>query len=178
MPNGTLEFEQEPEKTLEWNAQRLIYQRKASNLSSKQLAKIMGVQLPQITCMEQCTCIPSEEMLETLVSFFDVSGDYFGLEALDGSKNIKPEKLSLQDERQQAAKEKLKKQKLSLRKMMKVAGFPFSCTGLNSLATAIDEPLPDTCKYVNGELEMPVDAVQKTKTWFASVPKNTAAANN
>ena len=171
MPSGILEFEQEPEKTLEWNAQRLIYQRKASNLSSKQLAKVMGVPQAQVTCMEQCRCIPSEEMLETLVSFFDVSGDYFGLEALDANKDIKPGKLSMQDERQQAAKERLKKQKLSLRKMMKAAGFPFSCTGLHSFATAIDEPLPDACKYVNGELEMPADAVRKTKEWFTSLPK-------
>ena len=171
MSPGIIEYEQEPEKTLEWNAQRLIYQRKVSNLSSKQLAKIMGVPLAQIMCMEQCRCIPSEEILETLVSFFDVSVDYFGVEALNSNKNDKPAKLSLQDERQQAAKERLKKQRYSLRKMMKIAGFPLNCTGLNSLAAAIDEPLPDTCKYVNGEFEMPPDAVSKTKVWFASVPK-------
>jgi len=162
-------FEEEPEKTLKWNAQRLIYQRKASKLSCKQLAKILGVSPAQITCMEQCRCIPSEEMLEMLTSFFDVPQDYFGVETLEGDINVKPQQLSKQDERQQAAKERLKNQRHSLRKMMKAAGFPINCTGVHSLAVVIDEPLSDTCKFVNGEYEMPADAVRKTQAWFASV---------
>lgn len=169
MPPEMPEFEQEPEKTVEWNAPRLVYQRNVSHLTCKQLAKIMGVSHTQMTCMEQCRCIPSEEMLEALVSFFDVPRDYFGVETLDGSIHAEPSQPLPQDERQQAAKERLVKQRHSLRKMMKMAGFPLSCTGLHFLSAAIDEPLSDTCKYVNGEFEMPSDAIHKANVWFASV---------
>jgi len=125
--------------------------------------------------MENCTRIPSKEMLETLVSFFDVPEDYFGVEALCGPITVKPAQLSQQDERQQAAKARLKKQRQMLRKMMKTVGYPLSCTGLRCLADAIDESLSDTCKFVNGELAMPSDTVHKARTWFASIYKTLEA---
>jgi len=162
---------QEPEKTKQWNAQRLIYQRVSSNLTSKQLAEAMAIPPAQVMCMERCTRIPSKEMLNMLTFFFDVPDDYFGLEASDGlidTENI-PKHLSRQDERQQAAKKELVKQRHSLRKMMRVAGFPLNCTGLHSMAEAIDEPVSDTCKYLNGELRMPPDVVQRTNAWFSSI---------
>ena len=171
MPTERHEIEQEPEKALKWNAQRLIYQRKKSQLSHKQIADVMGISHKQIMCMENCTRIPSKEMLEALVSFFDVPEDYFGVEASDGHMNVKPSQLSPQDERQQAAKEKLTDQRHTLRKMMKIAGFPLNCTGLHYLAEAIDEPIADTCRFVNGELAMPPDTVRKARTWFTSIPK-------
>jgi len=43
MPAVSLGIEQEPEKTLKWNAQRLIFQRKKSKLSHKQLAEMIGI---------------------------------------------------------------------------------------------------------------------------------------
>jgi transcriptional regulator with XRE-family HTH domain len=166
--NGT---EQEPEKTLKWNGPRLVYQRKNSNLSRVQLAKILGISQQQVTCMENCTRIPSDELLDTLISFFEVPDDYFGKESLDGPRQVKQSKLSPQDERQQAAKESLIKQRRALRRMMKAAGFPLNCTGLYYLAEAIDESIADTCKFVNGEISMPSDAIHKTHTWFSAVPK-------
>ena len=170
-----LGVEQEPEKTTKWNAQRLIFQRKKARLTHKQLAEIIGVSRSQIICMENCSCIPSEEMLDALVSFFDVPEDYFGLESLSGPINAKPARLSPQEERQQAAKARLTKQRQMLRKMMKTVGFPLSCTGLHYLAEAIDEPLSDTCKFVNGELAMPSGTVHKIRTWFASAKKTLKA---
>jgi len=171
MPGEKYKFLQEPEKTRQWNAQRLIYQRLDSGLTSKQLAEAIAVSTAQITCMERCTRIPSKEILDMLVSFFDVPEDYFGVEASDGYINTKNSKkqLSQQDERQQAAKEVLIKQKRSLRKIMKAAGFPLNCIGLHSLAVSIDESVSDTCSFVNGELRMPPDVVQKTNVWFASL---------
>lgn len=173
MPSKTLEMVLEPEKTQEWNAQRLVFQRKNSQLSHSQLAQAMGVSQKQIVCIENCSRIPSAELLETLVSFFDVPEDYFGVEAIGGSINAKPIKLSPQDERQQAAKIKLKKQRHTLRRIMKIAGFPINCTGLHYLAEAINEPLSDTCRFVNGEIEMPPDTMNKLHTWFSSIPKPT-----
>ena len=169
-----LELEYEPEKTRKWNAQRLIFQRKNSRLSHKQLAEALGVPLSQIECMENCTCIPSKEILETLASFFDVPEDYFGVEALSGPIKVKPSRLSQQDERQQAARARLLKQRQLLRRMMKTAGFSLDCTGLRYFAQAIDEPISDTCKFVNGEFEMPPSAVHKARVWFSSIPKKTA----
>lgn len=162
---------QEPEKTLEWNCKRMAFQRKKAKLSRNQLAGIMGVSHTQIECMEKCTRIPSKELLDTLVSFFDVPGDYFGVEALDGRVNLEPSQLSPQDERQQAAKASLAKQRKTLRKMMKKAGFPLNCTGLHCLAEAIDESISDTCKYANGELALPPDTVNKVHAWFSSIHK-------
>jgi len=159
----------EPEKTLTWNCQRLVFQRQESNLSRKQLADVIGVSLQQLMCMERCTRIPSKEMLETLVSFFDVPSDYFGVEALGGHIDVQPSHLSPQDERQQAAKERLAKQRQTLRKMMKIAEFASNCTGLHDLAQAIDEPIADTCRFVNGELAMPPDTVHKVNEWFATI---------
>jgi len=149
----------------------MIYQRKKSGLTQSRLAEVMGVSRMQIECMEKCSRIPSKEVLETLVDFFDVPKDYFGVEALDGLMRVEPSQLSPQDERQQAAKERLTKQRYTLRKMMKSAGFPINCTGLHRLAEAITESIADTCRYANGELAMPFDAVQKAQTWFASIPK-------
>jgi len=164
---------QEPEKTHQWNAQRLIYQRSNSNLSQKQLAEAMAITPAQVVCMEKCTRIPSKEMLNMLISFFDVPGDYFGVEASDGTIDIESgqKHISLQDERQQTAKEELIKQRHSLRKIMKIAGFPLNCTGLHYLADAIDESPSDTCKYLNGEIRMPPDVVKRTNEWFSSVKK-------
>jgi transcriptional regulator with XRE-family HTH domain len=169
MPTKMAEVMQEPEKTPTWNTQRLIFQRKGAMLSPKQLAQVIGVTQNQVVCMENCTRIPSKEMLGALVSFFDVPEDYFGVEALDGQIDIKPAQPLPQDARQQAAKEKLAKQRHALRKMMKIAGFSFTCSGLRSLAEAIDESIFDTCGFVNGELEMPPDTVRKANTWFASI---------
>lgn len=168
---GTPDLDQEPEKTLEWNAPRLIFQRKGSRLSHKQLAEAMGVSQKQIICMENCTRIPSKEVLEMLTSFFDVPDDYFGVEALGGNVKVKPPPFSPQDERQQAARASLTKQRHTLRKMMKIAGFPLNCTGLNRLADVLDEPVSDICKFVNGELTMPPDTVQKANKWFLSIRK-------
>ena len=165
MPSKAINAEQEPEKTHTWNCQRLLYQRKRSNLTHKQLAEAMGVSVKQIECMERCSRIPSSELLEMLVSFFDVPGDYFGVEALDGPIKVKPSQLSQQDERMQAAKARLLKQRKTLREMMKRAGFPMNCTGLRYLAEAIDEPIYDTCEFANGTLTMPPFVVQKTQAW-------------
>lgn len=173
--SGILDIEQEPEKTLKWNAKRLIFQRRNSGLSRKQLADVLGVSQQQIVCMENCTRIPSEEMLKTLTSFFDVPEDYFGVESLGGPIQIKPKKLSPQDERQQEAKARLIRQRQTLRKMMKIAGFPLNCTGLHYLAEAIGEPNSDTCKYLNGEIAMPPDTVRKANAWFSSIPKTIKA---
>ena len=164
-------FEQEPEKTQKWNARRLIYQRKKSKLTLVRLSEIIGISKKQMECIENCTRIPSADMLEALASFFDVPEDYFGMEALDGRLKIKPSKLSPQDERQEAAKAKLEEQRHTLRKMMKIAGFPINCTGLHFLSEAIDESIADTCQFVNGELIMPPAAARKVREWFATVPK-------
>jgi transcriptional regulator with XRE-family HTH domain len=145
------------------------YQREKAKLSHKELADIIGVSINQVVCMESCVRIPSKEMLDTLISFFDVPTDYFGLKSFSGSIDNTPSHLSPQDERLMEAKKKLLKQKRSLRLMMKKAGFPFNCTGLHYMAEAIDESIPDTCKYINGELAMPFDTVRKTRSWFVAL---------
>ena len=171
MSGEKIEIMQEPEKTRLWNAQRLIYQRTDSGLSHKQLAEAMGIQPAQIICMEKCTRIPSKEMLDMLVSFFDVPEDYFGVEASDGVIDPRNRKLSQQEERRQTAQEELLKQRRSLRRIMKTAGFPLNCSGLHSLAAAIDEPVSDICRFVNGEIRMPSDVVQRTNAWISSIRK-------
>ena len=169
-----LDIGQEPEKTVKWNSKRLIFQRKTSGLTHKQLAEALGVPQKQIECMENCTCIPSDEILEMLASFFDVPGDYFGVEALISRVESRPSRLSPQDERQKEARARLVKQRRMLRTMMRIAGFQLNCTGLNSLSKAIRELNSDTCKYVNGEMEMPPDTLRKVRVWFASIQKETS----
>ena len=167
MPCDMFEVDLEPRQTLEWNCKRMMYQRKKNNLTQTQLAQAMGVSHEQITCMERCTSIPSDELLKSLISFFDVPGDYFGIKSLSGP--AKPPRLSPQSERQQAAAAQLTKQRQMLRRMMKKAGFPLNCSGLHSFAEAIDESVIDTCQYVNGALAMPSDAVDKARVWFMQV---------
>ena len=167
MSSAIYGVEQEPEKTHKWNCQRMAFQRIKSSLTHKQLADIIGVSHEQIECMEKCTSIPSKDILKTLVSFFNVPEDYFGVEALYCLISATPSPLSPQERCQQAAQTKLMKQRQTLRSMMKKAGFALNCTGLHRLAKAIDEPASDTCQYVNGKLEI----VRKTQTWFASIPK-------
>ena len=169
MPSNNFTIEREPEKTLEWNCQRMKYQRIKSRLSHQELADILGVPLEQVICMESCVRIPSQEMLDTLVSFFDVPADYFGLKSACECIDNTPARLSPQDERLMKARSRLLKQKRSLRLMMRRAGFPLNCTGLRYLAEAIDESIPDTCKYINGDMAMPLDAVRKTRSWFEAI---------
>ena len=169
MPSNNFEIELEPEKTLEWNCQRLKYQREKARLSHKELADILGVPLYQVECIESCMRIPSQEILDTLISFFDVPADYFGIKSFCVGIDNTPARLSPQDERLMAARTKLLKQKRSLRLMMRRAGFPLNCTGLRYLSEAIDESISDTCKYINGEMAMPFDTVRKTRSWFEAI---------